>query len=106
MSYQLSIVDESKRDMFYIKVVGDVNDGNYVTEEIVCEPDIFRRYWLQDVIDLYMNYSGEHELGDFHETELVPMGELDNLAHTLVRLEVTYIDIDGVLYDVNLKGNI
>lgn len=101
MGYKLVEKQSDMRNIFIVTLVGDANDGDYVTETMYLNKDEFEEI-LPALDDLKDNYSGSEQLEDYpNEMELeIPFNGFDGHCHTLAELSVEYIDENGKIFDV------
>jgi hypothetical protein len=98
--YKLIEKPNKELDSFKVTIVGDANDGDYVTTIRSYPKDKFEQKILPDLIELRDNYSKEYKLPDFETGWLdIPYGEYD-CCHSLEQLSVEYTDKDGKVWNV------
>lgn len=94
------------RDKFFVTVVADSNDGDYITTINTYTKAFFEETILNDIIELLERFSGDHELevygGDFEDLPYNPNDEYGQ-CHTLKSIDVKYVDKDGFTWNVDLS---
>lgn len=98
--YKLVEKTDENKNNFLITIKADWNDGDYLTETQVLNEEQFIEA-LPELSDLKYNYSGSHELSNFHSEYLeIPVDEYGEFCHTLTNLTVDYVDNHGKIWTV------
>ncbi|EJW14102.1 hypothetical protein M5X00_26230 [Paenibacillus alvei] len=94
-----------KRNIFIVTIVADSNDADYVTTEDIFSKAEFDEYVADALIDLLANYSGRHQLSDYpNEEDLsIPRNGWDGYCHSLKKMTIKHIDVNGEHWDVSLN---
>lgn len=112
-----------QRDSHYIiKMCGDYNDGDYSYSEEICTEEEFNkiaeclleikklvgRDYCNDGDEYGYEYVSEHieELQEKYKVDFsYPYGDTSggNSIHSLIDLDINFIDADGKMYDVILE---
>lgn len=114
---ELKLRDYEKELKFTVKIVGDVNDADYVMEETILSEDSFNKalpyilalFKLNDEErgfekreELWEQYYSQEEIKalDWHMADFIsiPANEWDD-AHTIESINIT-AQKDGMIYDV------
>lgn len=103
MKYRLVEKDSDMKNTFIVKIVGDSNDADYVTETMYLDKEDFEKI-IPALIDLNNNYSRSHQLEDYPNPMglEIPYNGWDGYCHTLESLDIEYIDENGKVFDVEL----
>lgn len=104
MRYALEEKQPQERDLFIVRIVGDSNDGDYVTTENSYSKKVFEKFVLDELIHLN-NYTDEEALNGYNNNGIseylhIPYNGHDGYCHTLVKVVVEYIDKDGKTFTV------
>lgn len=102
--YSLIKREAPKEPYFLVKVCGDSNDADYITEETKLSVDEWENQdglLTAQIIDQF--YSDSHKLRDmFSEIIDLPRDYNCDVCHTLESMEIEYVDVEGIVYDVKL----
>jgi len=97
---------ESEKGVFIIKVVGDSNDADYITEFTIVNKEDFDEKFIEEIKILDkiegVSYALENldEVYDYYIN--LPYGE-NGVCHTLSEITVEYIDSKSVIYNVEVE---
>lgn len=98
---------EVKQKTFKVFMTADANDGDYLTSTQTFTEKEFDEV-VDELLDLKNNYlKVAHAFEEFcSEVELdIPYdGQSDYGCHTLEELEITCVDVDGIIYNVELQN--
>lgn len=105
MSYTLAKKESKNCNKFIVKIVADSNDGDYITREDSFAPKEFDEFVINELLHL-KQYSESGQLKDFKNNGIseylsIPYNGWDGYCHSLENVEVTFIDKDGQIFDVN-----
>lgn len=98
--YKLNLVAPEK-DIYVVKIKGDSNDGDYITEEAHYTKEEFERC-IPELKLLLSEYAGSHELQNFAADWLNIPGTDYGFCHTLYSVEMQCITSEGLTYDIEL----
>lgn len=91
------------KDVFRVFITGDSNDGDIIIDQEIYSENGFKEI-VDDLKDLIENYSGRHELEEYPHISDIPVPYSDmGICHTLVRVEIEYIDKNGKLWEVGIQ---
>lgn len=101
--YRLIEKQSDMKETFIVTIVGDSNDGDYVTVTEHYDKEGFEEV-LPALIDLQENYSDNHRLEDYpNDMDLsIPYNGWDGYCHSLEELRIEYVDADGKIFDVEI----
>lgn len=103
--YALKEMKASGKEVFIIKLIGDYNDGDYITTENEVGREQFEGI-VDELINLKKNFMGRGELREYYdEHDLnIPQTDWGENCHTLVTLKITHIGMTGKHSEVVLLG--
>lgn len=91
------------RNLFQVKIIGDVNDADYITTIEYYSVNDFNEHIADALIDLLKNASNNYELEDYYNDWLnIPFIE-DRNCHSLEDVEVIFFDKNGVGHYVDIN---
>jgi hypothetical protein len=100
--YELIPLNPEKGGTFFVKIVADSNDADYITEEFESSKEEFETSDLKELKRLQNKFGGHYKLENYDGDLPIPCSEYGR-CHSLERIEVRYMDENGVLYDVKIK---
>lgn len=102
--YALQEKKVTGKEVFIVKMVGDCNDGDYITTEQEMSREQFESV-VDELINIQNNFMSDWALKEYdNERDLdIPMTEWSENCHTLEKLEVTHIGMTGKHHDVILE---
>lgn len=93
--YTIGEIQPTKINQFEVIIVGDMNDGDYVTTREFFSEEDFDKHVVEELIELLSKYSNEYKLRDFcAECIRIPFDGQEH-CHSLESVEVNYYDNNG-----------
>lgn len=100
--YEVHELPMTERERFVVSLKADSNDADYITTIESYTVNDFENNIVDELIDLKKNHSGEHELESYWSDWLnIPHGEHD-ICHTLVEIDIKFIDENAVMWEVEI----
>lgn len=102
--YTIGEIQPTKINQFEVIIVGDMNDGDYVTTREFFSEDEFNSNVIDELIELLSNYSDDYKLRSFTAEYIrIPFDGQEH-CHSLESVEVNYYDNNGSVRPVKINS--